>query len=122
MCYAITNPRVNRWHVITEDLVKRLSKKSTERIEENEEFAELFERIEEREKNAGEIILSEMNKKREEARENAFRIHPNAPPLETVLELAELTFLVAWLAEKRGIVLDQAADLDGEVLTEPGDP
>ena len=57
----------------------------------------------------------------EEARENSFRIHANAPPLETVLELSELTIHVASLAEKRGIVLNQAADLDGEVLAEPGD-
>ncbi len=58
----------------------------------------------------------------EEARENTFRIQPNAPPLETVLEHTELIYPVAWLAEKRGIVLDQAADFDGEVLAEPADP
>jgi carboxyl-terminal processing protease len=67
--YAITNPRINRWHVISQDLITRLSKKSGERIQESSKFSELFERIKEREKNAGTIRLSDVNQKRKEERE-----------------------------------------------------
>jgi len=67
--YANAVPPSSRWRPVSTDLVSKLARKSRDRVESTEEFAEIREKLSEAKSNNGVIRLAEILKKQEEAKD-----------------------------------------------------
>jgi carboxyl-terminal processing protease len=66
--YANADPPSSRWRPVSADMVSKLAQKSHERVENDEEFAEIRKKLSEAESRHGVIQLSEILKEREQAK------------------------------------------------------
>jgi carboxyl-terminal processing protease len=65
--YANAVPATSRWRPVSSDVVSKLAKRSHERVDKSEEFAEIREKLKEAEANEGVVRLADMLKEQEEA-------------------------------------------------------
>jgi carboxyl-terminal processing protease len=75
--YANAIPPSSRWRPISTDVVSKLARKSRDRVDSTEEFAEIRDKLKEAESNDGVIRLTEILKEQEEAKAD-----DEAPPSE----------------------------------------
>jgi carboxyl-terminal processing protease len=66
--YANAVPPLSRWRPVSTDVVSKLTRKSRDRVESTEEFAEIRDKLKEAEANDGVIRLAEILKEQEEAK------------------------------------------------------
>jgi carboxyl-terminal processing protease len=78
--YAIANPPVNSWTVVSKETVEKLALESKRRIEASSEFAEVYERLEEVRENAGVVRPADLVERRDEKREKSANSHSTVDP------------------------------------------
>jgi carboxyl-terminal processing protease len=81
--YAIANPPANSWTVVSKETVEKLARESKQRIEASEEFAEIYQKLEEVRQNAGVVRPADLVERRDEKREDSKDGDPTAGDTES---------------------------------------
>jgi len=79
---AIANPRSNAWMVVSKEMVEKLATESKRRIDASEEFAEVYQKLEEVRENAGVVRPADLVERREEEREKPKDSEPTTDELD----------------------------------------